>query len=126
MKVKHIQSCPICGGELRQEQSNPLYQLQMRDSGQIFLCFSPLFNDPLHYYSHTVATDNSDWIISQEFSINIGSRYVMFYNDYQLDQSSIRSDARSAETLQIPILVIPDFPNLENLKRKIKLSITFS
>src|SRR5581483_8360840 len=113
MKVKHTQVCPICKNELAQDKLHQKFGKQ--DACQVFICFSPLADDPLHYYSHTIKDDGSDWIIFQEFSVDIGSRYVLFNNDYETDKSSIRS-AIGQEALDIPVLLIPDFPSLDNLK----------
>jgi len=143
MKVKHVNKCPICHQNLEQDKINPLYSNvhpsgwqqpcavarlfsgAVQDVCQVFMCLSPLADNPLHYYSHVVMTTDPKWIISQEFSVDIGSRYVLFSNDYLNDKSTVKSN-REAQPLDIPVLLIPDFPSLEGLVKKIKLSITFS
>ena len=125
MKIKHIHQCPICCKDLRQDKVSPLSTKGKQNACQVFICCEPLVEDPLHYYSHVVCDDEPDWIFQQEFSVNIGSRYVMFYNDYQIDRSWIKSNVRHT-SFSMPALLIPDFPIMDTLKRKIKLAITFS
>jgi hypothetical protein len=125
MKVKHTNQCPICQKELKQDNINPVYGGHPRSQPLIFICCSPLADDPLHYYTHTVMSEAPEWIITQEFSIDLGTKYVLFQNNYDLELSSVRSN-KEIDALAIPILLVPDFPQLESLRKKIRLSITFS
>jgi len=131
MKIQHTEICPICQQPLTKTEINRLYSINHLQpsppfaAADIFICCSPLASDPLHYYNHTVKKDESDWIIFQEFSVDLGSKYVLFRNDYTVDRSFIESDKEIA-VLEIPVLLIPDFPKLESLKKKIRTSITFS
>ena len=125
MKIKHIENCPICYKELRSTNINPIYGGHPRSQPVIFICCSPLAGDPLHYYTHTVNVDAPGWIDTQEFSIDLGNKYVLFYNNYTIPVSSIRS-GKNLDALVIPMVLVPDFPKLESLRKKIRLSITFS
>jgi hypothetical protein len=129
MKISQINICPICRQVLKKNNINPLYninsQVPLREVGDIFICCSPLANDPLHYYAHVVEKQEPYRIIFQEFSIDLGAKYVIFRNNYEVNKSFINSN-RAKELLEIPILLIPDFPDLESLKKKIKLHLTFS
>lgn len=127
MKIQHTNFCPICRKELKQEEINPLFAQAYPGStrpGLIFICCSPLANDPLHYYVHTVKRDDPGLINFQEFTIDLGSKYVIFRNDYEGEKSAVKSN-KDIAALMVPFLV-PDFPKLESLKKKIKLSIAFS
>ena len=126
MKVPHINYCPICHKDLEQEEINSIHSAFPYSGtlGGNFICLSPLANDPLHYYAHIAEGAEPSWISFQEFTIDLGSKYVIFRNDYEGEKSSVKSN-KDIEALSVPFLT-PDFPNLESLRKKIKLSITFS
>lgn len=129
MKIHHTDHCPICRQTLKRDDVNPLYgnSSSSATSSQfnIFICCSPLADDPLHYYTHTVETEEPSWIVSQEFSVDLGARYVLFSNHYKVDKSYVKS-GKEISPLEIPALLVPDFPNLESLKKKIRMTIVFS
>lgn len=128
MNVPHRRTCPICQQDLQESDSSPLYSMPASASGstyQLFLCLTPLASDPLHYYSHIVKNSDPFSIVFQEFAVDLGSRYVLFSNNYYEGKSLIKS-TKDIEALEVPIVLVPDFPNLEGLKKKIKMSLTFS
>jgi len=63
-------------------------------------------------------------IAAHEIRIDLGNRYVVLVNNYQIQKSFIRTDS-SKIPLEAPLLV-PDFPYLESLKKKIRTVLTFS
>jgi hypothetical protein len=87
-------------------------------------CFHPIQNDPLHYYGHYSDAANPDTILADEMSIDIGRRNVLFANVYCQDNSLIWSK-KDSKPLELPFIINPDYPDLKNLKKRIKLSITF-
>src|SRR5271154_3609887 len=111
--------CPICQGVLCNDNDGGQYSLEK------YSCYNPLASDPLHYYHHRVSQVDPDTLSYQEFSVNLGHRYIIFTNNYSMDTSSIKS-AKGSEPLVIPILLMPDFPSLEILKNKIKMALVFS
>jgi hypothetical protein len=115
--------CPICKGVLVND--NGSVHGGSTFSLEKFSCYNPLASDPLHYYHHQVNPVDPDTLAYQEFSVNLGHRYIIFSNHYSLHTSFIKT-ARGAEPLMIPVLLIPDFPSLEKLKNKIKISMVFS
>jgi hypothetical protein len=126
MIISHILQCPICQGTLHQEVGNHLHVPRgMHNTCRVFICYSPLANLPLHYYSHVVSTADSNEIIFQEFSVDLDNRWIIFSNYYVLETSSIKF-SKDGDPLIISVILFPDFPKLESLKSKIRLSITFS
>jgi hypothetical protein len=115
--------CPICQGVLCFDNDGRLSNPS--PTGEKLYCYNPLASEPLHYYHQQVSPIDPDTLSYQEFTVNLGHRYVIFANHYTLNTSFVKS-ARGADALIIPVLLMPDFPSLENLKNKIKMAMVFS
>jgi len=119
-------SCPICGGNFRIDTHKyNRFTPVVQGPCQVFLCFNPLANDPLHYYSHTVEKSLPDRIVYQEFSMDLGNKSVLVINNFDAQKTGIKS-SKDAQPLELEFLIIPDFSNMELLKNKIRTAITFS
>lgn len=92
---------------------------------QQFICINPLTNNPLHYYNHIVDKSEPNRIAYQEFSVDIGSKYIMFAIDL-VHQKSLIKNSINADALELDFVIPVDFPNLNSLKKKIRTAITFS
>jgi hypothetical protein len=126
MNPHHTLQCPICQQPLLAEEgSRHRVPRGMQGACQAFICYNPLANLPLHYYSHVVVDSNLDLIIFQEFSVDLDNKWIIFANNYVDETSSIRS-SKNVEPLDVPVLLLPDFPNLDSLKSKIRMSLVFS
>lgn len=122
----HFYNCPICGKQCEVEEEkgwNSVWRLH--GPCQIFSCLSPLASDPLHSYNHVVLPDEPNQIAIQEFEVDLGYKSVLFTNDYRIQHSSIRNN-RDAVPLELSFIIVPDFPSLTSLKKKIRTSLTFS
>jgi hypothetical protein len=119
--------CPMCGQACRTEEETRGYNtpLYVQGACQVFLCHTPLATDPLHYYSHIVEKSKPDVIAYQEFSVDIGRRYILFANNYKQEKTLIRNQ-RNENALELPFIIFPDFPDLTSLKSKVRLSMVFS
>jgi hypothetical protein len=124
MKIRNTNNCPICQGVLTLDVDPPR-RVSMQGSCQSYDCYTPLDKMPLHYYSHTVRPVKPHKIISQEFSIDLGNRWVILTNDYSARKTYIKS-RHDTDPLMVPVILMPDFPDLENLKNKIRMAIVFS
>ncbi|MFA6609036.1 MAG: hypothetical protein WCT07_03980 [Candidatus Paceibacterota bacterium] len=125
-----INTCPVCGNELFVEiTNNPVGILKRSISNGTSLisatCFHPNSKDPLHYYGNFSDAKYPDVVLFDEFSINIGNKYVMFSNVYMENRSLIWSKEGS-DSIGLPFIIEPDYPNLTSLKKKVRLSITFA
>ena len=116
MYIPHISKCPICGEELVGS---------LQGSCQAFSCYTPLADQPLHYYSHTVAPYAANRIDSQEFSVKLKNKWIIFSNNYLTELSTIKFSTYTHQDMATSFLLVPDFPNLENLKNKIRMTLTF-
>lgn len=130
-KVQRVASnsyscCPICSNKFVTEEG-PGWKLKMHhmNFARVFLCFNPLASDPWHCYTHVVDTSDPDFIAFQEFEVDLGSKSVLFSNDYQKQKSQIKNNIK-AVPLIFPAMLMPDYPKLESLKSKIRTIITFS
>ena len=121
----HYFNCPICGQVCREETQDG-WNSSIRVSGKVtnFLCYNPLAQDPLHYYSHIVNNSEPNKIAYQEFSVDLGKRSVIFAINCN-SQVSIIKDNSDAEPLELNFVIVPDFPSLYSLKKKIRTAITF-
>jgi len=115
MYILHISKCPICGEELVGS---------LQGTFQVFTCYAPLAEQPLHYYSHTVAP-YANGIDSQEFSVKLKNKWIIFSNNYLTELSTIKFSTYTHEDMVTSFLLVPDFPSLENLKNKIRMTLTF-
>lgn len=120
-KPRHKPNCPICGQKLEVTVEQVTAGLQ--GPCQEFLCYHPLANDPLHYYSHKVWNGRKR-IVYQEFEVNMGNRPIIFVNNFENQTSCVRID-KDKKPLEIPLILRPDFPTLEGLKNKIRMAIVF-
>lgn len=122
----HLYNCPICNQACTvDEESGYNTVLRVQGQCQVFLCINPLVENPLHYYSHIVETAYPDRVAYQEFSLDLGSKHVLFSLNYK-EQKSIIKSSKDANPLSLDFIITPDFPNLDWLKRKVQTSITFS
>ena len=133
MKVSsNLQSCPICGQKLQRLQIGDKIKAPPGFFGLVFphfvmtsFCYNPTKLDPLHYYGHHTDSLVPDFIGIQEFSIDLGHRNVLFGNDYVSGISIIKSST-TTKPLELSFLLVPDFPDLTVLRRRIKTSIVFA
>ena len=123
MKIRNTNNCPICQGVLTLD-ADPPRRTSMQGTCQSYDCYTPLDNMPLHYYSHMVRPAKPNKIISQEFSIDLGSRWVILTIDYSAKKTYIKS-SHNTEALAISVVLAPDFPDMENLKNKIRMALVF-
>jgi hypothetical protein len=123
MKIRNTINCPICHGVLTLDREPRVSGMQ--GACQAFECYTPLDKMPLHYYSHMVRPEKPNKIISQEFSVDLGNRWVLVTNNYLTQKSYIRAGQATAD-LEVSTILVADFPNMENLKNKIKMVIVFS
>ena len=122
----HFYNCPICGTKCRVEKENVHnYVQQMHGSFQQFLCFHPLASDPHHYYSHMVSTASKNIIAYQEFSLDLGSKSILFAINY-VAQTTLIKQSYDSKFLELSFVIEPDFTNLTSLKKKVRTAITFS
>jgi hypothetical protein len=122
----HYYNCPICGMQCGIEKKNQYnHVLRMQGSFQQFLCMNPLAQDPLHYYSHMVDPAEPNIVIYQEFSLDLGSKSVLFANNYNTQLSIIKS-SYDTKPLELSFIIAPDFPHLTSLRKKVRTAITFS
>jgi len=122
-KPRHKPNCPICGQKLETVEEQVTAGLQ--GPCQEFLCYNPLVNDPLHYYSHKVWRSGRKRIAYQEFEVNMGNRPIIFVNNFENQTSSVKID-KDKKPLEIPLILRPDFPTLEGLKSKIRMALVFT
>jgi hypothetical protein len=126
MVPDHFYNCPICGKQCEVEEVtgwNSVYRVQ--GPCQVFSCIMPLASDPLHCYNHIVFRAEPNQIAFQEFEVDLGNKSVLFANDYRI-QHSIIKNSRDAVPLELSFIIVPDFPSLSSLKKKIRTSLTFS
>ena len=126
LELSHYIDCPICKQTCKSEQGNGRdTPLNMQGPCQVFLCHTPLANAPLHYYSHIVDPAEPNVLAYQEFSIDLGGKYVLFANDFTKNMSVIRHH-RHDKPLEFNFLLEPDFPTLSLLAKKIRTVVVFS
>lgn len=126
----HTGRCPICGKETHNDpKASTMSSLRHRhykqQPCQVFLCYNPLAGNPFHYYACTVLNSDLAHVVVEEFSVDLGSKPVIFTNDYLEGKCRIRVD-KDKDPLEVAILMAPDFPELISLKKKIRTAITFS
>jgi len=122
----HYYNCPICGQACLEEKIDGWRTvLKTQGACQQFICINPLANNPLHYYDHLVDEATPNRIAYQEFSIDIGSKYIMFALDL-VHQKTLIKNSVNADALELDFIIVPDFPTLGSLKKKIRTAITFS
>ena len=118
--------CPICGHACRTEESRGMNTpLAVQGPCQVFLCHTPLATEPLHYYNHIVDKAAGDFIAYQEFSIDIGDKYVLFAINYKRVKTLIRNQ-KNDKPLELDFILYPDFPKLTSLSKKIRTAMVFS
>lgn len=119
-------NCPICGKTLEVDEE-PGWKTTARVQGTCLVsnCYNPLALNPLHYYSHVVDKDAPEVVLYQEFSLDLGTRSVLFGSNFQQEKSTIKS-VKDVEPLELDFIIIPDFPDLESLKRKVRTALTFA
>lgn len=125
-----INICPVCGNKLLIEKTyNPVGLLKRSYINRTLLvsatCFHTNPDDPLHYYGNFSDAKYPSVVLFDEFSINIGNKYVMFSNVYSENRSLIWS-REGSKSIGLPFIIEPDYPNLTSLKKKVRSSITFS
>lgn len=122
----HFYNCPLCGMDCRVEDNDKDFNVLLNRNcrTQQFFCLNPLAGEPLHYYSHIVDKSEPNRIAAHEIRVDLENRYVVLVNNYQIQRSFIRTDS-SKYPLQAPLLV-PDFPHLISLRKKIRTALTFT
>ncbi len=127
-------TCPVCNNKLFIEEARDGVGFLKRyfPGNKLILIsathFHPSSKDPLHYYGYFSDKLNPDVVLFDEFSINIGNKYVMFSNVYLENRSLIwtREANTESRSLGLPFIIEPDYPKLTRLKKKVKLSLTFA
>ena len=123
--------CPICNNDLIIEED---YFFKIKGRSTMFLtnnkkvffarCFHPCTLDPLHYYSSCIYPYNLSELLVEEMSLNLGNRSVLFANHYFREKSYVWSK-KDSEQIELPFIIVPDYPQLTKLINRVKLSITF-
>jgi len=124
----HFYNCPICGKELKvnNNEGKDNYVQRMYGSFQQFLCFGPLAEDPLHYYSHlTDKNGKANTLSYQEFSMDLGNKSILVAHNFVAQTTLIKVD-HNTKPLELFFILSPDFPYLTSFKRKVRTAITFS
>lgn len=126
LATEHFYNCPICGAACDHDEAEG-YNTPTHAQGKcdVFLCVNPLANRPLHYYSHIVEKAEPTVISYQEFTIDLGSKYIMFGLDLVRQKTIIKNSKRD-KGLELDFVLNPDFPSLLSLVKKIRTTITFS
>jgi hypothetical protein len=118
--------CPICGKECKMEGGRGYeYGFHGADDVIVFLCYNPLATDPLHSYSHIIAVDAPKRIAQQEFEVDLGNKSILFTNNYQTQHTLIRNSLKD-KPLELSFIIVPDFPSLTSLKKRVRTAIVFS
>lgn len=118
--------CPICKKVFKVVEGNGYeYHFKAAREVKVFLCYGPLASDPLHYYSHIVDQTAPGILAYQEFSVDLGHKSILFANDYSKQQTLIRNQRNDAP-LELSFLIVPDFPSLTSLKKRVRTAIVFS
>lgn len=128
-KPNNFYDCPICGQKCCKETTPRALGLSLKNITQrlcqVFSCYNPLPNEPLHYYSHVVEESSPDKIIFQEFEIDLGNKSVIFGVNYNNQKSYIKT-SQNLKSLEVPFIIVPDFSNLVSLGKKIRTVIVFT
>lgn len=120
-----MNNCPICSTKLHYTRKNAYCALLGRSLSHVDArCIKPSVNDPLHYYT-CIASENIEPILVEEFTIDLGDRYVMIINNYEKHKTIIKT-SQNTSPLELNFLIQPDFPKLISTKKKISLSLVFS
>jgi hypothetical protein len=109
INVKPEHYCPIC-------------HVLLQYSDEKYFCHSPYKEKPLHYYSHHIIASK---IVYQEFSVDLGNKWVMLCNDYNKKTSNIYFKKRNGISINVPFIINPDFPDLISVSKKIKTVLVF-
>lgn len=119
-------NCPICGKTCEVDEVSG-WKIAARVNGmcRVYNCYNPLANNPLHYYSHVVEKENPEFLIFQEFSLDLGTKSILFGINFQHQKTTIKA-VRDVDALELDFIIVPDFPNLESLKKKVRTAITFA
>lgn len=122
-------SCPICYENLIKESTSSISRINFHNTRDKYVsnfCVAATKSDPLHYYNQVSFEDNVNKIIFQEFSINLGSKYILYANyiDMNNSKSYIKRNIDDKE-FELPIQILPDFPDLVLFKKRIITTITF-
>ena len=118
-------NCPICGQVCSIEEVDGSRIFQRQGMCQQFLCINPLAENPLHYYLHLVENSEPSRIAFQEFSVDLGKKYILLAFDLVLQKTLIR-DSKHGQPLALDFVIVPDFPALESFKKKIRTVLVFS
>ena len=120
-------NCPICSATLNYFNKNKHCPILGRFLNHLEAsCINPSVNDPLHYYNCIMGDDiEFPVLLAEEFTVNLGDRYVMMINNYETDKTFIKT-SRITSALELNFLIQPDFPKLISTKKKISLSLVFS
>ncbi len=123
---EQFNNCPICGQTCSIEEVEG-YRTSLQRQGlcQQFLCINPLADNPLHYYLHLVEHSEPTRISSQGFSLEVGNKYYLINLDL-MQQKTLIKNSQHGQPLVLDFIIVPDFPALESLKKKIRTAITFS
>lgn len=123
---EHFYNCSICGNECNAAETEG-YNTPTHAQGKcvVFCCITPLANNPLHYYSHVVVDADPNMIAYQEFSVDIGSKYIMLALNL-VNQKTLIKNTKRDNGLSLDFIISPDFPGLHSFIKKIRTVITFS
>lgn len=119
-------NCPICGRACIEEEVDALGTF-LRKQGvcQYFLCYNPLGDQPHHYYNHFVDKADPYKIARQTFSIEVDNQLYICILDL-LNQKTLISNGTETLPLEVNQVIVPDFPDLHYLVKKIRTIKTFS
>jgi len=72
-----------------------------------------------------VSTVSKNIIAYQEFSLDLGSKSILFAINY-VAQTTLIKQSYDSKFLELSFVIEPDFTNLTSLKKKVRTAITFS
>lgn len=124
--IQNFLNCPICSHALENFKGYDKLVAQKIAQGrwQGICQYTCNLSTTNHYYSHGTILTQPDNIIFQELSVEVPNKRILLSNNYFGETSLIKFYDHSSP-ISIPTILVPDFPDLEKLKNKIRLAITF-
>ena len=117
--------CPICNRQLRSEPDpQSVYQ--------VFFCFNPLANETRdHYYSHTISWTEPHALLMQEFNVYVEDKLITCSLNFTRQTTTLYQhqhieNMRSIRPSVLSFMLVPDFPDMAYIKRKIATAMVCS
>jgi hypothetical protein len=116
-------ACPICQNKLRTVKLKDCYLTSSFKSSNYFERTCNGTNHSLQFFTN----EDTDQVEILKFSLN--PKYSIFLEINYVDQSSrvyCLKKGLISNTIEISKMIVPDFPDLVNLKEKIGMYVVFS